>query len=190
MKPACDLIPQAESDLDRYRRVCTSLRSGETAQWCARYGLPTSGEDHQAVERARNATAQPQQSALKDDQPSEITLTDEDFRRICANLKPCETAPWCKQYGFDGGSECVASGSSASNSRPATITGVGDSFWQKTGRGLLTAGKVAVAVPVVAVLAALWVLSKFGEGMAQNPTATALLLQQLQVNQSAQRRTS
>jgi hypothetical protein len=78
----------------------------------------------------------------------------------------------------------LPSGGGPNRSQPRTVWV--ELVLAKDGHAALTAGKVVVAVPVVAVLAPLWVLSKLGEGMAQNPAATAVLLQQLQANQPTQ----
>jgi hypothetical protein len=178
-------------DEKRFRQICADLKPGETAVWCAEYGLPTSGFELAA---ARRAAAAREAAAHETAESRAAAATDEEreerYRRICTNLKRGETAVWCAEYGLPTGiSETETHGQTTDApvvTRRETNTAVGseDSIGHRIGKAAIYAGKVAIAVPVIAVLAPIWVLSKLGEGMSQNPAATAVLLQQLNANRA------
>jgi hypothetical protein len=88
----------------------------------------------------------------------------ERAKEICLNLRPGEKMEWCRGYGFP------TSGSSSATSQDASQQG--DSFWRKAGRGALTVGEWAIAVPVIAVAVPLAVLAKLLGGSNQTPAQT------------------
>jgi hypothetical protein len=110
---------------ERFRRICRNLGPGETAEWCAQYGLPTHGPQKQYAGNPRVTVPQRSNVAGRTDE-------DERFRRICANLGPGETAPWCAEYGYPtSGPPKGSSRASASQtySRPMPSAAGGASTW-------------------------------------------------------------